>query len=162
VAASSARACARRAPGLVATLLAAMEQELERAAGAWHTEWPTLCDLLAAVGSAAAWLAESLRCLRPDTARMAANVAAASDPRLAGAVTDELAGPLGRAAAHEQTAAAVRDARHQGRPLADVVRQRMRVDVDRLLAGLQPDVGEAGRQVDKALAEHERFVEGAP
>jgi 3-carboxy-cis,cis-muconate cycloisomerase len=93
---------------------------------------------------------------------MAANVAAAGDPQLAGAVTDELAGSLGRAAAHEQTAAAVRDARQQGRSLADVVRERMRVDVDMLVAGLHPDVGEAGRQVDQALEEHERFVEGAP
>jgi 3-carboxy-cis,cis-muconate cycloisomerase len=111
VAAISARACARRAPGLVATLLASMEQEHERAAGAWHAEWPTLADLLVAVGSAAAWLAESLRSLRLDTARMAATV--------------------------------------------DHARET-------LLAYLPPDVGEAGRQVDKALAEHERFVEGAP
>src|SRR5205085_11434173 len=77
VAAISARACARRAPGLVATLLASMEQEHERAAGAWHTEWPTLTDLLVAVGSAASWLAESLASLRVDTDRMADTVAAA-------------------------------------------------------------------------------------
>ena len=30
--------CARRAPGLLATLVAAGEQELQRAAGAWHSE----------------------------------------------------------------------------------------------------------------------------
>jgi adenylosuccinate lyase len=162
VAAISARACARRAPGLVATLLASMEQEHERAAGAWHSEWPTLTDLLITVGSAVAWLAESLRSLRPDVARMAANVAAARDPQLAGALTDELAATDGRAAAHEQVAAVAGEARAQGRPLADVVRQRMRVDVDALLARLTPDVGEAGRQVDAALAEHERLLEEAP
>src|SRR3954471_17800460 len=83
VAAISARACARRAPGLVATLFAAMEQEHERAAGAWHSEWPTLTELLRTVGSAAAWLAESLRSLRPDTVRMAATAAAARDHDLA-------------------------------------------------------------------------------
>jgi 3-carboxy-cis,cis-muconate cycloisomerase len=80
VAAISARACARRAPGLVATLFAAMEQEHERAAGAWHSEWPTLTELLRSVGSAASWLAESLASLRLDPARMAATVAAAGDP----------------------------------------------------------------------------------
>ena len=53
VAAVSARACARRAPGLVATLFAAMEQEHERGAGTWHVEWPTLTDLLGTVGSSA-------------------------------------------------------------------------------------------------------------
>ncbi len=76
VAAISARACARRAPGLVATLLAAMEQEHQRAAGAWHSEWPTLTALLTTVGSAASWLAESLGSLRVDTARMAATARA--------------------------------------------------------------------------------------
>ena len=46
----SARACARQAPGLVATLLASMEQEHERAAGAWHAEWAPLRALLVATG----------------------------------------------------------------------------------------------------------------
>jgi 3-carboxy-cis,cis-muconate cycloisomerase len=78
VAAISARACARRAPGLVATLFAAMEQEHERAAGAWHSEWPALTDLLVAVGSAASWLAESLSSLQVSADRMAATAEAAA------------------------------------------------------------------------------------
>ena len=56
VAAIAALGCAQQAPGLVATLLAAMVQEHERAAGAWHSEWRPLCDLLVTTGSAAAWL----------------------------------------------------------------------------------------------------------
>ena len=74
VAAVSARACARQAPGLVATLLAAMEQEHERAAGAWHAEWAPLRALLVATGSAAAWLRTCLEGLQVDAGRMAANV----------------------------------------------------------------------------------------
>ncbi len=42
VAAVAALGCALPAPGLVATLLAAMVQEHERAAGAWHAEWRPL------------------------------------------------------------------------------------------------------------------------
>jgi 3-carboxy-cis,cis-muconate cycloisomerase len=160
VAAISARACARRAPGLVATLLAAMEQEHERAAGAWHSEWPTLTDLLATVGSAASWLAESLAVLRVDPARMAATVAAAGEPGLATAASSALAPALGRDAAHDAAAAAVRTARTTGRPLADVLRERGDLDVDALLAGAGPDVGEAGAQTDAVLAEHERLTEG--
>jgi 3-carboxy-cis,cis-muconate cycloisomerase len=162
VAAISARACARRAPGLVATLLGAMEQEHERAAGAWHSEWPTLTDLLTTVGSAASWLAESLRGLRPDTARMAATVAAAGEGRLAAALADALTPSLGRSAAHDAAAAAVREARDGGRPLAEVVAARDDVDVAAVLAAAGPDAGEAGAQVDAALAEHDRLVEGAP
>jgi 3-carboxy-cis,cis-muconate cycloisomerase len=76
VAAVSALACAKRVPGLVATILAAMEQEHERAAGAWQVEWGTHCDLLTLTGSAAAWTRTMLAGLRVDPDRMAANLAA--------------------------------------------------------------------------------------
>jgi 3-carboxy-cis,cis-muconate cycloisomerase len=76
VAAVSARACARRGPGLVATLLGAMEQEHQRAAGAWHSEWRTLTDLLVATGSAAAWLHDCLEHLVVHADRMAGNLTA--------------------------------------------------------------------------------------
>ena len=158
VAAVSARACARRAPGLVATLLAAMEQEHERAAGAWHSEWPTLTELLRTVGSAAAWLAESLAVLRPDPDRMAATVAAAGEPQLAAAATEALAGELGRGQAHELVAAAVRTARAQGRPLREVLARGAHPALADLAAA--PDPGEAGAQVDAVLAEHRRLTEG--
>ena len=162
VAAISARACARRAPGLVATLLAAMEQEHERAAGAWHSEWPTLGELLRSVGSAASWLAESLAVLRVDTQRMAATVAAAVEPTLARALAEALTPSLGPDAAHQAAGEAVVAAELSGRPLADVVRERPDVDVDALLAAAQPDVGEAGPQVDAVLAEHRALTEGTP
>ncbi|MGY1727314.1 3-carboxy-cis,cis-muconate cycloisomerase [Geodermatophilus sp. SYSU D01062] len=162
VAAISARACARRAPGLVATLLGAMEQEHERAAGAWHSEWPTLTDLLVTVGSAAAWLAESLRGLRPDVGRMAGAVSEAGEGSLAGALAEALTPSLGRGAAHDAAAEAARHARETGRTLAEVVATRTDVDVAAVLAAATPDVGEAGAQVDAALAEHEQLVEGAP
>jgi 3-carboxy-cis,cis-muconate cycloisomerase len=38
--------CTRQVPGLLATLAAASEQELQRAAGAWHAEWEPLTALL--------------------------------------------------------------------------------------------------------------------
>jgi 3-carboxy-cis,cis-muconate cycloisomerase len=161
VAAISARACARRAPGLVATLFAAMEQEHERAAGAWHSEWPTLTDLLATVGSAAAWLNESLSGLRPDPARMAATVAAARDPELAGALAEALAPTLGKGGAHDAAAEAVREAARSGRSLREVLADRGDVDVSGLLAAA-PDTGEAGAQVDAVLADHRRLTEGTP
>jgi 3-carboxy-cis,cis-muconate cycloisomerase len=74
VAAIAALGCAQQAPASVATLLAAMVQEHERAAGAWHSEWRPLCDLLVTTGSAAAWLRTSLEELEVDAARMRANL----------------------------------------------------------------------------------------
>jgi 3-carboxy-cis,cis-muconate cycloisomerase len=158
VAAISARACARRAPGLVGTLFGAMEQEHERAAGAWHSEWPTLTGLLTTVGSAAAWLAESLDGLRPDTARMAATVAAAREPELAAALADALTPTLGAGPAHDAAAEAVRSAAASGRSLREALGER--ADVDVVLPGV-PDTGEAGAQVDAALADHVRLTEGS-
>jgi len=74
VAAVAALAAAREAPGLVATLLASMEQEHERAAGAWHAEWRPLTALLLATGSAAAWLRACLEGLEVDAGRVRANL----------------------------------------------------------------------------------------
>ena len=85
VAAISALACARQAPGLVATLFAAMEQEHERAAGAWHAEWRPLTSLLLATGSGAAWLRACLEGLQPDPERMRANLEAGGAAALAAA-----------------------------------------------------------------------------
>jgi 3-carboxy-cis,cis-muconate cycloisomerase len=74
VASVSALACAAQAPGLVATLLAAMVQEHQRAAGAWQAEWRPLRELLVAVGSAAAWLHRCLAGLRVHPDAMAGNL----------------------------------------------------------------------------------------
>jgi 3-carboxy-cis,cis-muconate cycloisomerase len=70
VAATCALGCARQAPGLVATLLAAMVQEHERGAGSWHAEWRPLTELLTVTGSAASWLRTSLETLEVDAERM--------------------------------------------------------------------------------------------
>ncbi len=76
VAAICARAAAMQAPGLVATLLhAAGSHEFERAAGAWHAEWPALNNLLRATGSAAEWLLLSLQRLVVHPDRMVENLA---------------------------------------------------------------------------------------
>ncbi len=73
VASVSVLACTTRVPGLVATILAAMRQEHDRAAGAWQAEWGTLGDLLTLVGSAAAWSADLLTQLDVDVDRMREN-----------------------------------------------------------------------------------------
>jgi 3-carboxy-cis,cis-muconate cycloisomerase len=77
VASVATLACVTRAPGAVATMLAAMEQEHQRAAGSWQAEWGTLPELLGLVGSAAAWTRELLTGLRVDVGRMAVNLDAA-------------------------------------------------------------------------------------
>ncbi len=81
VAAVSVLACAQRVPGLVATMLGAMAQEHERAAGAWQAEWGTLSDLLRLTGSAAAWSRDLLEGLEVDPQRMRLNAERMIGPR---------------------------------------------------------------------------------
>jgi 3-carboxy-cis,cis-muconate cycloisomerase len=96
-------ACAHRAPGLVATLLASAPQELQRAAGRWQAEWGTLTDLLRVVGGASGHARRMLAGLRIDPDRMRANTCAGhggADPDQA-AVNSLIARALSAHAAHQ-------------------------------------------------------------
>jgi 3-carboxy-cis,cis-muconate cycloisomerase len=121
VAAVAILGCAKQVPGLLATVVAAAEQELQRAAGAWHAEWEPLTALLRLTGSAASWAAELLSGLVVDTSRMAANLAATKDLPLAEHVASLLAGVLGGAQAHDLVAEAAQRAVSAGLPLHDVL-----------------------------------------
>ncbi|MDQ3463578.1 MAG: lyase family protein [Actinomycetota bacterium] len=110
VAAVLACSCAQQAPGLVATLLATMGHEHQRAAGSWHAEWRPLTELLRSTGSAVAWLRTSLQRLRVHPERMRRNVEAAGGLLTTERVTTVLTGALGRLAAHDAVAACSRRA----------------------------------------------------
>ncbi|MFI5715725.1 lyase family protein [Nocardia sp. NPDC051750] len=97
IAAITARAAARRVPGLVADALGAMDHELQRAAGAWHAEWETVTDLLRLTGGAAHRLAQSLTGLQVHPVAMAQNLAVTGGLLLAERVTAALAEHTDRA-----------------------------------------------------------------
>jgi 3-carboxy-cis,cis-muconate cycloisomerase len=69
-----ARACAMRTRAAAGALTAALAQEHERAAGAWHAEWSPLAEALACAGGAAWWLRQTLEGLEVDAARMRRNI----------------------------------------------------------------------------------------
>jgi 3-carboxy-cis,cis-muconate cycloisomerase len=75
VGAVRARAAARSVRAAAGVLLEAMAGEHERAAGAWHSEWPALSAALAGTGGAAWSLHEALDGLTVDPDRMRANMA---------------------------------------------------------------------------------------
>jgi 3-carboxy-cis,cis-muconate cycloisomerase len=89
-----ALACAHRVPGLAASLLAGLPQELQRSAGAWQAEWGTVTDLLRLVAGATHHTHRALDGLRVDTGRMRAHVdalvaaGASADPGAAGVFVD--------------------------------------------------------------------------
>jgi 3-carboxy-cis,cis-muconate cycloisomerase len=84
-------ACAHRAPGLVATVLSGMRQELQRAAGTWQAEWDVVSELLRLVAATAAHTRRSLDGLFVDVDRMrlhAQSLDATADPGRATEVVD--------------------------------------------------------------------------
>jgi 3-carboxy-cis,cis-muconate cycloisomerase len=166
VAAIAILGCTRQVPGLLATLVAAAEQEHQRAAGAWHAEWEPLTALLRLTGSASSWAAELLSGLTVDTSRMAANLAATKGLALSENLTLLLAGVLGGTQAHDLVAEAGERAVSAGLPLRDVLLSVPKLE-DRLVsagitaeqidAALQPAgyLGAAGAFTTAALHAHE-------
>jgi 3-carboxy-cis,cis-muconate cycloisomerase len=69
-------AAATRLPGLVASSLAGLVQEHERAVGGWHAEWPVVADALQATASAVEAARDIAEGLTADTGRMRANLEA--------------------------------------------------------------------------------------
>ena len=161
VGAVRARACALRMPGLAATLLAAMAQEHQRAAGAWHAEWEPLTQALALTGGAAAGVSEALDGLAVDAARMRANLGATGGLLLSERIVLALAPRAGHAAAQAAVQAAAAEV---GRDAADpaafrdaLLAQRAvsaHLDAAALDALLDPEtyLGAAGTFVQRALA----------
>jgi 3-carboxy-cis,cis-muconate cycloisomerase len=151
VAAVAILGCTRQAPGLLATLTAAAEQEHQRAAGAWHAEWQPLAALLRLTGSAASWCAGLLAGLTVDAAAMRASLDAAGGLPLAEHVAALLAPKLGRPAAHDLVASAAAG----GRSLRDVL-LGAGLTASEADTALDPAgyLGAAGEFVDRALAAH--------
>jgi 3-carboxy-cis,cis-muconate cycloisomerase len=165
VAAIAILGCTRQVPGLLATLAAAAEQEHQRAAGAWHSEWEPFSSLLRLTGSAASWGRDLLAGLTVDPARMRANLDAAGGFPLAERVSGLLAPAVGAVAAHDLVAEASAAAAAAGLPLRAALLGdpglRGRLDA----AGITPAqvesaldpvgyLGAAGEFTDAALAAH--------
>jgi 3-carboxy-cis,cis-muconate cycloisomerase len=161
VAAIAILGCTRQVPGLLATLVAASEQELQRAAGAWHAEWEPLTVLLRLTGSAASWAAELLSGLTVDASRMAANLAATKDLPLAEHVASLLAGVLGGAQAHDLVAEAAQRAVSAGLPLRDVLLSVPKLENRLASAGITAEQIESALEPAGYLGSADAFVTAA-
>lgn len=112
-------AAATRMPGLVATMLSAMLQEHERAAGAWQAEWAVLPEILQLAAASLAHLNEVAAGLEVDSDRMRANLDITQGQLMAEAVTLALGAQMGRMPAHERVQAACKRATQTDGPLRE-------------------------------------------
>lgn len=160
IAAVLALAAAAQTPGLVSTVLAAMGQEHQRAAGGWHAEWPALRELLASTGAAVYWLRTSLERLQVDDDRMARNAEAARETLAAERLSVVLAPTLGRAGGQAAVARAARRAAAVGSDLVDVLAADPDVGLTvaelRTLTEPGDYLGSAGVFIERVLTAHRR------
>jgi 3-carboxy-cis,cis-muconate cycloisomerase len=153
-----------RVPSLVATVLAAMPQEHERALGGWQAEWETYPELVRLTAGAARHVAEMLGGLEVDAARMRANVDITHGVALSEAVSMALAEHIGKFDAHRTIGAATKRAIADKRPLAEVLAEMPGVTKhlsrDEIERRLDPEnyLGAAERMVRDALERRARMV----
>ena len=153
-----------RAPGLVATMLAAMPQEHERSLGLWHAEWETLPQLCCLVSGSLQQALQVVPGLEVDAERMLSNLQMTQGLVLAEAVSIALAQRIGREAAHHLIEHCCRCAVEQGAHLRDVLGREPQVvaqlssdELDRLLDPAHY-LGLAQCWVERAVAEHLAFT----
>ncbi len=148
VACMQALAAAVRAPGLLATLLHAADQEHERALGGWQAELATWPDLAQAAGSALDAIERISAGLVVNPQRIAENLEATRGLAFSERLARHLAARMDRAAAsakvEEWCVQAMNDGRHlkavAGAALGEDLAQVFSVDA--VLADLQPALDE--------------------
>jgi 3-carboxy-cis,cis-muconate cycloisomerase len=167
VAAVTAVAIARRTPGLVATMLAAMPGEQERAAGAWQAEAETLSDLLRLTGEAVAAIRRCLESLEVYPGRMRENLDLTDGLVMSEALASALGAKLGRSRAQELVGEAARRAGVEDTSLVAAAAATPEIlgalGEDGIAAALDPAayLGATEAIIDRAVAAH-RTRTGGP
>ena len=159
---------ATRAPGLVATVLAGMVQEHERALGGWQAEWEALPDLARLAGGAIANIEQIVSGIDVNAERLAANLDVTHGLILGESVMLALGDSIGRLDAHHLVERASKTAVQSGQTLYDVlaadpaVTQHLSTEQLKHLLDPAQYVGQAHAYVDAVLALHGTHAGRAP
>lgn len=158
--ATMARAAAAHAIGIVPIVLGAMDQEHERAAGGWQTEWDAVPRAFGATAAAVQRVTDAISSLRVDAAQMEVVSSLSGGRILSEVLSAALTQRLGRSAAQRTIAEASEAAGATARSFPDVLRERVAalgtLDLDELDRLLDPRRawGSSGAFIDRAI---ERF-----
>jgi 3-carboxy-cis,cis-muconate cycloisomerase len=167
VAAVTAVAAARRTPGLVSTMFAAMPGEEERAAGAWQAEAETLSELLRLTGEGVAAIRRCLEGLEVHPDRMRENLDLTDGLVMSESLASALGAELGRSRAQELVGEAARRAGDEDTPLAAAAAATPEIlealGKDGIAAALDPAayLGSTETIIDRALAAHRARTTGS-
>lgn len=117
-----------RVPPLVATMLAGMVQEHERALGGWQAEWDTLPQIVTLAAGALRQMTDVVAGLQVDAQRMRANLDITRGLILGEAAMLELGRRIGRLPAHHLVEQASRRAVADGTTLRDALARTLDED----------------------------------
>jgi 3-carboxy-cis,cis-muconate cycloisomerase len=153
------------AGSLASALFRIMEAGHERAAGEWQIEWQVIPQIAVLASSAALLTGQLCRQLVVNPAAIAANLLADGGLLMSEALMMQLAPSLGRETAHEVVYAAAHDSRAFGRPVGDVLAERLArdyPDVGWHQRTIEPSayVGQAHIVCDAAVGAWRDFVDG--
>ncbi len=137
VACAGVIAAHERMPGLVVTMLHAMQQEHERGLGLWQAEWETVPEAFRLTGAALAYAIEIAEGLVVDADRMRVNFDALLGMSMAEAVSTALTRKMGRGEAHEVLRKATARAKREKKHLGEVLKSMP--EVSALLSGEEVD-----------------------
>ncbi len=152
-------ASAARLPGLVSTMLVAMQQEHERGLGLWQAEWETLPEIFRITAAALGRSIEIAEGLQVDAARMASNLEAMLGLPLSEAISTALASKIGRSAAHDILRKSALESRETGLHLSTILKAVPEVTAHLTLAEidqlLQPReyLGSTKHFIDRVLGD---------
>ena len=154
-------AVAHRVPGLVATMLASMVQEQERALGGWQAEWDTLPEIVSLCGAALNQMNIVVHGLQVNPMKMRSNIDVTRGLVMAEAVSLALAQHIGKEAAHHLLEEACTLAVNTNSHLIDVLKADKEctthlsaIEIERLFDSLAY-TGQSSAFVEKVLATHE-------
>jgi 3-carboxy-cis,cis-muconate cycloisomerase len=147
-----------RVPGLVSTMLAAMDHPEQRALGSWHAEWETLPEIVRLSAGALHHLALLAPNLVIEVKKMRENLDLTRGLIFAEAISMVLSEKLGRQPAHERVEAACRRAQAEHRHLREILAADKDLssllspsDLDRLFDPANY-LGSANQFIDSVLA----------
>lgn len=152
-------AAANIAPQLAAGLLAAMVQEHERAAGAWHAEWSVLPRLCNVSHHALQSVLQLMNGLQVHTGRMQENLSSTEGLIFAAPLSNALAPELGRDRAHAVAESLCHTAKQERRPLREVVERDLAQLGGSLSAGQIEAIFSSNREVAAAAAGARYYLE---
>lgn len=156
------RSAALQVPALSSIVFQAMLAEDERPAGAWHSEWQPLREILILVGGATETAVELVSGIEPDPARMQINIGITGGAVVSERLSMVLAPKLGKLESKKLLQNAAFESASRSIPLLDILVEddqlRELLSIEEIQQLLEPRnyLGDTSNIIDRIVSRHAR------